>query len=352
MYSYFVKDENDVRFYAEHLVNRLPESIFDAHVHVNLPEHVAMVSQQTINGDWALECGLIMTYEDVLSYHETLFPSHKMRMLALPWPLPEADIPANNAYLSGLAGEKKLTALMTTRPEWNAEYVEKQLLMGGFAGFKPYPYMAASEKGAEVSVFDFLPHHHLEVANRHSRAVLLHLPRKGRFADDDNIHEIRTIVQKYPDLRLVLAHYGRCFNVKYLREGLAKLGDDKNAVYFDTAAVINPAVHREALQKLRTDQILFGMDLPILLWHGKRRWTETEYFNLCREEFSWNKHPDPEDEKNYTFFVYEQCKAMLDCMEEEGASRQAVCDIFCNNADRVYCQKPGDSMKNGEGDPS
>lgn len=339
MYSYFKKDENDVRFYAEHLANRLPESIFDAHAHLNLPRHVAQVSQQTIKGDWALECGLVMPYEDAVSYHETLFPNHQMRMLALPWPLPEADIPANNAYLSGLAGENKVTALMTIRPEWDAEYVEEQLLSGGFAGFKPYPYMAASEKGAEVSIFDFLPHHHLEIADRHGKAVLLHLPRKGRLADDDNIHEIRTIVQKYPGLRLVIAHFGRSFNVIYLKEGLAKLGDDKDAVYFDTAAVINPAVHREALQKLRSDQILFGMDLPILLWHGKRKWTETEYFNLCREDFSWNKHTDAENEKSYTFFVYEQCKAMLDCMDEEGASGQVVKDIFYRNAVKVYGAK-------------
>lgn len=336
MYGYFIKDENDERFFAEYLADRLPENMFDAHMHINLPEHVAAISQQTIMGDWALECGLVMTYEDARAYHEILFPNRKIRMLALPWPLPEADIPANNAYLSGLAGEGKVTALMTIRPEWDAEYVEKQLLAGGFAGFKPYPYMASSEKGAEVSIFDFLPHHHLEVADRHGKAVLLHLPRKGRLADDLNIHEIRTIVQKYPKLRLVIAHFGRSFNVKYLREGLAKLGDDKDAVYFDTAAVINPDVHKEALQKLRTDQILFGMDLPILLWHGKRRWTETEYFNLCREDFSWNKHTDPENEKSYTFFVYEQCKAMLDCMEEEGASRAAVNNIFCNNAARVY----------------
>ena len=336
MYSYFMKDENDVRFYNEHIEGRLPKAIFDAHIHINLPEHVAGVSQQTIKGDWALECGMVMTVEDALAYHKTLFPGRQMHMLALPWPLAEADMPANNAYLASLVGKNGVTALMSIRPEWNAEYVESQLLEGKFAGFKPYPYMAASEKGAEVSIFDFLPHHQLELADRHGKAVLLHLPRKGRLADDNNIREIRDIVQKYTNLRLVIAHYGRCFNVKYLKEGLAKLGSDRDAVYFDTAAVINPAVHQEALQNLRTDQILFGTDLPILLWHGKRMWTETDYFNLCREDFSWNKHPYPEDEKDYTFFVYEQLKAMLDCIAQSGASAQATKDIFFQNAVKVY----------------
>jgi uncharacterized protein len=336
MYSYFAKDANDERFYAEHTDGRLPGAVFDAHMHINLPEHVAGVSQGAIKGDWAMECGTVMTYEDALAYHKTLFPGVQMRMLAFPMPLAEADIPANNAYLASLPRTHGFTALMSIRPEWDAEYVERQLLEGGFAGFKPYPYMAASEKGAEVSIFDFLPPSHLEVADRYGKAVLLHLPRKGRLADDSNIREIREIVQKYTKLRLVIAHYGRCFNVKYLKEGLIKLGSDKDALYFDTAAVINPAVHQEALGRLRTDQILFGTDMPVLLWHGKRMWTETDYFNLCREDFSWNKHPYPHEEKEYTFFVYEQLKAILDCIEQHSLPARVVKDIFYDNANKVY----------------
>ena len=336
MNSWFVRDENDARYYAEHIENRLPESVFDAHVHLNLPEHVEKVSAQTVAGDWALQCGMSMSYEEAVAYHEALFPDVAMKMLALPLPLTEADMPANNAYLAGLVGENKVTALMGIRPEWDAESVEKQLLEGEFAGFKPYPYMAASEKGAEVSIFDFLPHHHLKLADRYGKTVLLHLPRKGRLADDDNIREIREIIQKYPGLRLVIAHFGRSFNVVYLREGLRKLGTDKSALYFDTAAVMNPAVHQEGLQQLRTDQILFGTDMPILLWHGTRKWTETEYFNLSREDFPWNRHPYPEDEKNYTFFLYEQVRAMLDALEQSGASRQEIAGVFFKNACRVY----------------
>jgi len=336
MNHYFSKDENDVQFYHEYLAGRLPKKIIDAHMHINLPEHVAAVSEQTIKGDWAMECGFIMPYEDARIYHSALFPDIEVQMVAIPMPLREADIPANNEYLSKLTKDHQITSLMTIRPEWNAEYVEQILLEGHFSGFKPYPYMAAPEKGAEVSIFDFLTRDHLKIADRYGKAVLLHLPRKGRLADNDNVREIKTIVQDYPNLRLVIAHYGRCFNLSFFKEGLKKLGDDKNALYFDTAAVINPEVHREALQSLKITQILFGMDLPILLWHGKRRWTEREYFNLCREEFSWNTHSEPDAEKNYTFFVYEQCRAMLDSVEKEGGSAQDVKELFFHNANKVY----------------
>ncbi len=196
--------------------------------------------------------------------------------------------------------------------------------------------MAAVKKGADISIFDFLPHAHLEVADRHKKAVLLHLPRKGRLADPDNIHEIREIVQKYPNLKLVLAHFGRCFNPVYFESGIRQLGDELKAIYFDTAAVINPAVHQLALENLHYQKILFGTDFPILLWHGKREWTETEYINLCREDFSWNQHQYPDKEDEYTFFVYEQLKAMLDSIDQLPDKEKISQAVFYENAASVY----------------
>lgn len=336
MYDYFKKDANDISFYESNIKARLPERIIDAHIHMNLHEHVANVSRETIKGDWALECGLEMPYEDALEYFGTLFPDRKVDMVAFPWPLPEADIKANNGYLSHLHSQGKLRALMTVRPEWDPSFCEEMLVNGGFSGFKPYPYMASSIKGAEVSIFDFLPHQQLAVLEKHKKAVLIHLPRKGRLADDDNISEIKVIADRYPNIKMVIAHYGRCFNYKFFEQGLKKLGETKNALYFDTAAVINPQVHKAAFEALGTERILFGTDMPILLWHGRHKWTENEYFNLCRENFSWNKHEEPEKEAQYTFFVYEQIKNMLDMLEEYGGSAEDMSNIFYGNAERVY----------------
>ena len=362
MLDYFKRDMQDEAFYETHLAGRLPANLIDAHMHINLPEHVAAISDETIRGDWAMECGIVMTHEDACAYHQTLFPRQSVRFLGLPMPIREADLAANNAYLAELkkqhlwpsqaqsqgtlpvqAGKSTLRndgnrvqPLMGIRPEWSAETVEQVLLAGGFAGFKPYPYMAAAEKGAEVSIFDFLPPAHLAVAERHNKVVLLHLPRRGRLADKENIREIREIVQTYPSLKLVLAHFGRCFNPIYFERGLDQLGSDLPALYFDTAAVLNPQVHQMALERLSIRQILFGTDLPIMLWHGRRRWTETEYINLCREHFSWNKHLEPDAEAGYTLFVYEQIKAMLDTLAAARDPQQAIQAVFHDNAAAVY----------------
>ena len=337
MLSYFKKYENDSHFYVKHLKGRMPKVIIDAHVHMNLPEHVANVSEHIIKNDWALECGFLMANEDLKYYTAQLFPDTDYRTIAFPWPLREADIIANNEYLSRLVSQGDLNALMCIRPEWNAEYCERILLEGGFIGFKPYPYMASDTKGTEISIFDFVKREHLKILDKHKKALILHLPRRGRLPDDDNIREIKDIVNSYPDIHLIIAHFGRCFTIKHFLEGIRKLGEDKNAIYFDTSAVLNPEIYEAALESLDWTRILFGSDMPILLWHGKRKWTETEYINLCREDFSWNKHiEERKKEDHYTFFLYEQINNILNALQKKGAGDKEKQGLFSDNALKAF----------------
>lgn len=337
MYDYFQKTPLDEAFYAQYIHNRLPERILDAHAHYNLPEHVKNVSAAAIREDWALECGLLMSFEDACSYYEILLPETQVDKIALPWPLREADTHGNNAYVSLLAKKPDVRALMTIRPEYGADSIERAFAEGGFSGFKPYPYMASEAKRAEVSVFDFMTHAQFALANKLHAPVLLHLPRAGRMADPANIADIRAILDRYPNVKLVVAHFGRCFNAEYFERSLERLGQDVHRFWFDTAAVINPAVYKLAFGELDYHKILFGTDFPILLWHGKREWANGTYVNLCREDFSWNTHPHAADEPNYTFFVYEQLKVILDSIGGDAQITQAV---FCGNAKSVYYDYP------------
>ena len=336
MYKYFHRTELDAEFYERRLLRCLPDRIIDAHAHFNLPEHVANVSRETIAGDWALECGLVMPYEDAAAYMSAMFPGKTIDFTALPWPLREADTEGNNAYIASLTARRGLRGLYTPRPEYAAAKVEREFAGGGFYGFKPYPYMAAAAKGAEVSIFDFMPHAHFEIANRLNAPVLMHLPRAGRLPDPDNIHEIRTIIDRYPGVKLVLAHFGRCFCHEWFERALESLGEDAGRLWYDTAAVLNPKVYALAFANIDHRRILFGTDIPIMLWHGKREWDEKGYHNLCREDFSWNTHKYPEDEAGYTYFIYEQINNILTAL---GGDREKVSDVFYNNADSLY-KKP------------
>lgn len=337
MYDYFQKTPLDEAFYAERLKHNMPSVMIDAHAHFNLPAHVKNITPETIAGDWALECGLLMSYEDACAYYRTLFPDTGVYMTALPWPLREADTAGNNSYVAEIAKLPHLSGLMTVRPEFEISYVEKVYTEGAFSGFKPYPYMASAVKGAEVSIFDFMPRAQFTLADRLHAPVLMHLPRAGRLPAPDNVKEVREILDRYPNVKLVIAHFGRCFNVEYFETALEVFGEDIHRVWFDTAAVLNPAVYRLAFEALDYHKILFGTDFPILLWHGKREWSHGTYHNLCRENFSWNKHLHPEDEPNYTFFVYEQLNNIFQLIGENERMKQA---IFFENAKSVYFDGP------------
>jgi uncharacterized protein len=333
MYEYFEKYELDVKFYQEKLKDRLPTVITDAHRHFDLPEHVKNIKPETIQGDWALECGLLMSYEDSIQYDQILFPDQKIHPIALPWPLRDADTIANNSYIAGLISNYGISGLYTVRPEYEIQSIEHAYLLGGFSGFKPYPYMASPVKGAEVSIFDFMPREQFALANKLNAPVLMHLPRAGRLPDPDNVNEIRSILNDYPNVKLVIAHFGRCFNHEYFEKALKVLGNDIHRLWFDTAAVINPKVYSLAFENLDSHKILFGTDFPIMLWHGKREWPNGTYINLCRENFSWNKHYYPDQESNYTFIVYEQLNNILDAI---GDDRNLLQKVFRGNATDVY----------------
>jgi len=326
------KTDIDEAFYREHIQGRLPQSIFDIHVHLNLPEHVSMVPDSRWLTDWALESGHLLPYEDAVACAEALYPDAQYEMAGFPWPIREADLRANNAYLAGLSQQRLLSPFMVVRPEWALEEVEKTLLDGQFVGFKPYPDMHTGVKGADISIFDFFPHEQWALLDRHRKAVLLHLPRKNRIADDDNVKELLEARNKYPDVTIIVAHFGRAFCPVYLEQGLDKLGDVAG-FYFDTAAVINPDVYDLAFSSIPITNILYGSDMPILLWHGKREWTEREYFNLCREPFAWNKERRPgEEEARYTFFLYEQMRSILDALDSNGLSQEDKNRVFATNA--------------------
>ena len=221
---------------------------------------------------------------------------------------------------------------MAVRPEWNVEHVEETLKKGDFVGFKPYPDMVSGVKGADMSIFDFCPHRQWAVLERHKKAVMLHLPRKERFADEDNIRELKDARQKYPNVTIIIAHFGRSFTPYYLRLGLERLGGP-TGFYFDTSAVINPDVYNVAFGEIPADRILYGSDMPITFWHGKREWTERSYVNLTRENYSWNKNRrSPEEESRYTIILYEGVRAILDAIDRYALGGKAEECVFGDNA--------------------
>jgi len=338
IYDYFHYTELDKCFYEEKLKDRMPEDILDAHTHINLLEHLKDIPPERIADDWALQSCMHMTAKDAHYYYSVLFPGKNYRNAAFPFPVKEAKLEDNNDYVAKCVQDKSIAyGLMCIKPEYSNEYIREQLTTKPFSGVKPYPDMISGKKGSEIGIFEFLPHEQLLLAEKLGKVVMLHLPRAGRMPDDNNIKELREIRQRYPDLKICIAHMGRCFTPYHFELAIKKLGEDASGFWFDTAAVLNPEVHKVALSLLDHKHILFGTDEPIFLWHGRRTWTKTTYMNLAREDFAWNAHTEGRDkEAEYTFYVYEQINNILTGIEEAGLGEDVKRDIFHDNAVRFY----------------
>jgi uncharacterized protein len=261
MKTQIVRTEIDKNFYRKYIQHRLPDTIFDVHVHLNLPEHISMVTESRWLSDWALESGHLLSCEGALSWAKVLYPDVRYEIAGFPWPIREADLKANNAYLAGFSGKRILSPFMVVRPEWPAEGIEKTLLDGDFVGFKPYPDMYSGVKGVDLSIFEFFPHEQWALLDKYKKAVVLHLPRKNRIADKDNVRELLEARDRYPDATIIVAHFGRAFCPIYLKEGLDQLGGAEG-FFFDTAAVINPEVYDLAFSRIPIENILYGTDMP------------------------------------------------------------------------------------------
>lgn len=346
MLSYFRKTDVDTAFYEAYLKDRLPERIFDMHLHVTRPCDTVNVRQEQIDKDWAMQCGFRMDESDLATYMQTLWGDRTVLVNAFPMPIRGVDLAGANAHLENLIthrdSDAKLvfrTAEMAISPDMDPDACEEMLLRGGFLGYKPYPDLVSGEKGADIRIPDFLPDAFMRSLDRHGRAVTIHLPRAGRIASPDNIRELLELRQKFPSVRIIIAHYGRSYNTEVIEKAWREMGNDMKGFWFDCAAVVNPQMHRYMLEHLPQDRIFYGSDMPLLLWHGKRTWERGTYHNHVREAFPWsaNSTDTPEEKERYTFFLYEQMKALLDAAYDIGGRALAEA-VLCRNAENFLSQ--------------
>lgn len=319
----------------EELLPWLPERIIDCHVHIGLPEFCGPVSEERVKSNWAMEVGAEQSWEQWRASRDRLLPEQRVGALVMGVPFMEMDLAANNNYvLSGAEDPANdARALFVTRPEWDPELIA-QAMSRGFVGIKPYPDLVSHTDG-EPGIFDFLPKAHLEVLDRLGGVLMLHIPRAGRLADPDNIREITEISEIYPNVKLIVAHIGRSFCLPTAKRGLPPFADKSN-VLFDIAANLNADVFAYALETIGPERILYGSDMPITLMRGVREHVGETYINYTDGDYTWNvNRKSKEQEANYTYFLYEELRALVDAVRRVGLGKQALDQIMCINTARL-----------------
>ncbi len=109
----------------------------------------------------------------------------------------------------------------------------------------------------------------MEICRNRDRPVLIHVNEPIGHAYSGKMKitlaQIEALVRRFPENRIVLAHWGGGLFFFHLLKKQIKKALEK--VYFDTAAspfLYDPAIYRVAVDILGDEKILFGSDFPLI----------------------------------------------------------------------------------------
>jgi hypothetical protein len=333
--------DHDRAFWEEHLADWVPPRVIDAHVHISHPRYqIETLSEELKRSYWVMELSDPQEAETAARCYRLLYPDREVSCLCFPSPSLGTEVEGANLDTSREAQARGWHSLVVTRPTWVAEQVAWWLDQPSVLGVKPYYAMMGYDRRQrdtylEASIFEFLPHHQLEVLNERRAWLTLHVPKAERLAHPDNQREVRELRRRYPDVTLVLAHLGRSYTLPHAEAGLRPPADDPG-ILFDVSAVMNPAVLALALRLLGPERLLYGTDNPVFYMRGRQRWEGTRYTNHTSSPFMFNRQREaPEVEAGYTLYTYEGLLALKQACEEVGVDAAGVAEIMGGNGARL-----------------
>lgn len=338
-----VKDV-DRTVYDKHLADFLPPKMIDIHTHVWLETFFEETGEKSRGAKWPALVAQDNSIKDLLHTYDLMFPRQKVTPLIFGTPRRGVVFEKTNDYVSQVARQHNLPSLIICPPEWPAEELGRQVNDGGFLGLKPYLGFAPAHLAADdITIFDFLPPHHLEIANAYGWMVMLHIPRGKRLRDPLNLEQMLDIERGYPNIRLIIAHIGRAYCVEDVGDAFDVLRDTR--MVFDFSANTNAQVMEGLIRTVGPQRILFGSDMPILRMRMRRICEQGVYVNLVPPDLYGDVSDDPhmrpvsQDEgEKLSFFMYEELLAFRHAARATGLSDADLEDIFYNNAARLITE--------------
>lgn len=329
-------NEYDKKVYEKELKGFLPSEFIDCHTHIWEKD---FPYQGSSNGGstWIRKVCEYLEAEELIQSYKILFPENKVTPLV--FGSCSRHIPTCNEYVKEKAAKLKFPTLFRTSYEMTSDYLEQEVKKGGFLGLKPYlsncpPYIPSSE----IRIFDYLPKEHLEVANKNGWIVMLHIPRSKRLRDEVNIAQIMEIEEKYPNLKLIVAHIGRAYAKEDIGDAFDVLKNTKNLVFDFTANVCDDAI-KACIDAVGTKRLMFGSDLPIAFMRMYRVVENGVYYNVVPRglygDLSEESHMRETDETDITFMIYEQILAMKRVAAQMKLSDSQIEDIMFLNAKKL-----------------
>lgn len=329
--------EYDKKVYYEELRDFLPKNIVDSHTHVWRVEDDKK-NRVEFPDYWPDRVGGECKIEDLKQTYLDLFPENKVIPVIFGWPAQYLE--KGNEYVSKVGKENNYPTLFLTDYYMSGDFVEEQVVKGGFQGLKPYLDNCRKDvSGADAEIFDFLPEEHLKVADKLGLKVVLHISKPDRLKNKTNIKQLMEIEQKFPNVKLIVAHIGRAYTPDDFGNAFDVLKNTKNMM-FDFCANTLPEATERCINAVGTKRVLFGTDMPIAKMKMYRITEGGNYINVVPRglygDLSKASHMRETDEPDITNFTYEIIRGFKKTAEKLSLSKKDVEDIMCNNAMKLY----------------
>ncbi len=321
----------DQQIWEEELQDFIPSRVFDAHIHMLLPEHLAAANRPPAAANTLAHADLPALQQ----WAQRLYPGRETHFLVLGWPSMGIDVTAHNAWCIEQLGQdpqSRMNRLVT--PSCRPEDIERDVRERGFIGLKPYRIFSVTGDINQCRIHEFLPHAQLELANQLGLWVTMHLSRFHGCADELNLkdlHEFTT--RRYPKIKWILAHCARSFTYWPIRQGVDRLRDMPN-IWYDVSAVTDVRPMLTLFSREDHRRILYGSDgLDATYFHGQyvamgRAW---QALDMKTSQLKF-----PHCDGRPILCIYEQLLSMKQAAEIAGWSRDKVEDIFWRNAVRAF----------------
>lgn len=255
--------------------------------------------------------------------------------LFIPWPLSFPDR-INDFLSTQLKDVPGSRGLILISPDYPEKKVRAYLENPQVVGLKPYHTFSKEKPTFQSSLSGYLPDWAWKMANKKGLFITLHIVKSLALSDPDNQRQIRKNCLKYPNVKLVLAHAARGFHAPNTVKGISVLRGLEN-VWFDTAAICEPAALYAVLQEFGPRKLLWGSDFPLSETVGKCVTAGDGFAWLQKETVDWEKLSAG---CSPVLVGLESLRALKEAAELFGLNREDLDDIFYGNASRLLGLSP------------
>ncbi|MCK4465832.1 MAG: aminotransferase class III-fold pyridoxal phosphate-dependent enzyme [Bacteroidales bacterium] len=316
----FTKTDQEI---LEKIQDFIPEKVFDAHAHLwqlkdcSLPEKGGIA-----------EGPKKVTIEIWQEFMGRLIGKPRLKGgLFIGFPMCDIN-KTNNFLINQLKNKTFCRGEILVSPDYPQEKLLEYVKLPFISGLKPYHRFSSEKPTFESSITGYAPEWIWELADRYSLVITLHIVKHKALADPENQQEIRELLEKYPNAKLILAHAARGFHSPNTISGISSLRGLEN-VFFDLAAVTESASIIAILEEFGPKTILWGSDFGVSEIRGKAVTVGDGFAWLSKETVNWEKLSPA---CNPTLVGIESLRAINEAAEIFALNSEDIKDIFYNNS--------------------